>query len=149
MSWLAPELDKRIQIVKPVQSPNSISGGFNRSYETLLTIWGGLKPLEYVRSSTQYIRGVQTTNDITHTVKIRKCGVSSLGKAFSSAFSTGFDSIPDINSLKSDFFLFVQQRSTVKGRIFRVHNISNVREEGEYYSLQVEEIEEKGTGYTA
>ena len=41
----------------------------------------------------------------------------------------------------------VQEGSAVKGRIFRVHNISDNKEMGEYYNLQVEEIEEKGTGY--
>ena len=145
--WLAPRLDKRIQILKPIQDPNSTSGGFDRSYETLLTVWGELKPLAYIRSSAEYIRGVQITENVTHSIVVRRVAVQNLGRSFSSGFSIGFESIPDLNILKSDMFMLVQQGSTVKGRLFRVRNITDVKEEGMYLNIMAEEIEEKGTGY--
>lgn len=114
--WLPPRLKKRIQVVKPTQTPNS-SGGFDRDYETLLTIWGELKPLSYVHSAMGYIRGGQLNEDATHKVVVRKSAVSTIGQTFSSAFTTDFDSIVDITLLKSDFFLFIQKDSTVKGRL--------------------------------
>lgn len=144
--WLLPRLKNRIQIVKPTQTPND-DGGFDRGYTTLLTVWGELKPSVYKVSAAEYIRGVQTNEQVTHKVAIRKSSVSSLGRTFSTAFSIAFDSIADINLLKSDMFLFVQMDSMVKGRLFRIHNIVDVQERGYYYSLMVEEIEEKGTGY--
>lgn len=144
--WLVPRLKERIQVIKPTQDSNA-SGGFDRGYDTLLTVWGELKPLTYRASVAEYIRGVQTNENVTHKIAIRRSSLSSIGKTFSSAFSIAFESIADINLLKSDYYLFVQKDSTVKGRLFRVRNITDVKERGYYYSIMAEEIEEQGTGY--
>lgn len=158
MAWLAPLLRERIQVRKSIETPND-EGGFDRSYEILLTIWGNILPLafsryqvahevsNYVRTTTRYFRGMQTENTITHIITIRKVAVASLGTSFSTGYSSGFDTIQDLNPLKSDYFLFLQKGSTVKGRLFRIHMITNVEERGEYLQLSVEEIEESGTGY--
>lgn len=146
--WLVPRLKERIQVVKPTQDPNA-SGGFDRGYDTLLTVWGELKPLTYRASVAEYIRGVQTNENVTHKIAVRRSSVSNLGRTFSSAFSTAFESIADINLLKSDYYLFVQKNSNVKGRLFRVRHVTDVKERGYYYTIMVEEIEEQGTGFTA
>jgi hypothetical protein len=149
MTWLTPILRERIQIVEPVNTPNSI-GGFDRSYSTLLTIWASVTPLKFGSFLQQrYIRGVQTNEVVTHKVIIRRTAIISLGVSFSTGFSNGFDSITDINILKSDLFILVQRGSTTKGKLLSVERIEDFQERREYLTLNCSEIEEQGTGYPA
>lgn len=144
MTQLAAELKYRIQIWKPVQSNND-DGGFDRSYDTLLTIWAGCKPIKY----STYIRysNVEVEEDGTHVFKIRRCAVITLGTSFSTGFSTGFKSIRSLMPLTTEYFIFMQQSSSNRGRLFRIKGVQDNNEEREFYRVLVEEIEERGTGY--
>lgn len=147
MTWLAPQLNRRVQIGKPVQMPND-DGGFDLTFDTLLTIWMGIKPVTFKGAGSSYIRGEQINENITHVFTARRMAISSLGRTYSRAFSAAFDSIEDLGLLKTDYFLFLQQGSTVKGRLFRIHEVTNKNERDEYLVIGAEEIEERGTGYT-
>ena len=160
MTWLCPKLNRRIKILKATQIPN-IAGGFNHVYGVpfgdgfeegvfddsapLLTVWAGLKPL----TPGQYIRGEQVGEGITHEVIIRRIAVASLGKEFAKGFAIAFNSIEDLTPLKTDYFIFMQQGSTVKGRLFRIKNVKDNDERREYLRVQVTEEEEHGTGSPA
>lgn len=145
MTWLASELRERIQFREPVQTANSTSGGFDRSYTTLVTVWAGFKPL----NKGYYIRGEQIDNDATHEFKVRRSALTTLGKSYSKGFSNGFDSVTDLNIVKSNFFIFVKKSTATKGRLFRIRRIEDVKERREYLRIDATEIEEVGTGYPA
>lgn len=149
MTWLVPKLNKRVQVRVPVQTAND-AGGYDRSYTTVSTIWGGYKP----KNNARYIRGAQTIslpinnqNIGTHEFIIRRVAIDTLATAFSRAFSPAFDSISDLHPLKSEFFFFVQDSSAVKGRLFRIINIADNNEQKEFLKVDCKEIEETGTGY--
>lgn len=142
MTWLVAKLRERIQVGQPIQTPNS-GGGFDFTFNTLLTVWAGLKPL----TPGQYVRGEQIGEDITGEFTIRRIAVASLGMEFGKGFASGFDSMKDLNLLKSDYYIFLQQSSTVKGRLFRIRDVKDNDERREYLRVRVEEIEEKGTGF--
>lgn len=146
MSWLIPKLNKRVQIGKSIQTNNE-NGGFDLTFNTLLTVWMGLKPLVYKGVWQDYIRGEQVNENVTHEFIARRLSLSSLGKELSSSFSAAFDSITDFMPLKTEYYLFLQNPSTVKGRLFRIRGVINVGENDEYLKIGVEEIEERGTGY--
>lgn len=144
MTWLAPQLNKRIQIGRGVQTASG-SGGLNFSFSSLLTVWAGLMPLSF----RECIRGQQVGRLDTHEFTIRRVALSDLGRSFTSAFSTAADSIPDIAPIKADYFIFVQSGSTSRGRLFRNPRMLDNNEEGEYVKVRAEEVEERGTGYAA
>lgn len=144
MTWLAPKLTQRVQVGKPTQTPNT-DGGFDFAFDTLLTIWSGLKPV----TPGQYIRGEQIGEGVTHEFKIRRSAVASLGRVFGKGFDGGFDSIADLAPLKRDYFLFMQRGSMVKGRLFRIKDVKDNDERREYLRVRAEEIEERGSGYPA
>lgn len=168
MTWLAGKLNKEIQIRQAVQTPNT-SGGFDRSYELLLSVWAGIRPIELVTGRPGYIRHVQTETGTTHEFIIRKVAIEELGKSFGDGFGNSFNSIDDINSLKTEFFIFMQkgdndwegpfsrdfQKSfdvyfgleAMKGRLFRIRNVINNDERDEYVKVYAEELEEHGTGF--
>ncbi len=157
MTWLVPQLRNRLQIRLAVQTPND-DGGFDRSYETIGTVWGGLAQRSFGRMMAEYIRGVQVAENSTHEVIIRKTALTDtlfgsntvgFGRCFSDSFAVDFDVIADLNPAKSDFFFFMEKGSTVKGRLFRVNTVEDTNERGEFLKLAVEEIEEQGTGYNA
>lgn len=147
VTWLVPQLDKRLQIGKPIQTPND-DGGFDFSFDAVLTVWGGLKPVNFKGSSGNYIRGEQINEAVSHKATVRKSAVDSLGREYGLGFSSSFG-MEDLMSLKSDYFLFLETGSTVKGRLFRIHGMVNNNEQNEYLVVDVEEIEEKGAGYPA
>ena len=144
MTWLVPQLTHRVQVGKPTQTANS-AGGFDFDFDALLTVWAGLKPV----TPRQYIRGEQIRKGITHEFIIRRMAVASLGRTFGKGFGGGFDSIEDLAPLKTDYFLFLQQGSTVKGRLFRIKSAKDNDERREYLRVQAEEIEERGSGFPA
>ena len=145
MTWLTPQLDKRVQIGKPVQVAND-EGGFDFGFNDVLTVWMGIKPITWKGSSSNYIRGEQINESVTHKFTARKIAVDSLGRECGAGFSSAFG-IEDLMPLKSDYFLFFQKGSAVKGRLFRIHGMTNKDERDEYLVIDAEEIEEKGTGY--
>ena len=106
-----------------------------------------MEPVSYKGSGGKYVRGKQINENATHVFIVRFSAVASLGKTYNSGFASGFDSIVDLSPLKSDYFLFVQKGSTVKGRLFRIHEVINVSEADEQLMIAAEEVEERGTGY--
>lgn len=148
MSFLASKLRHRIQIQKAVQTEND-DGGFDQTYETLATVWAGIQPLKGIREYVSIIRGESLANVETHEFIVRHSAVWNLGKQFSKAFSSDFDSIADLEPFKSDMFIFVQQGSTYKGRLFQIVNIKLDEERKEYIKFRALQIEEQGTGYAS
>jgi hypothetical protein len=129
---------------KPTQTPND-DGGFDFGFDVLLPVWMGLKPV----TPGQYIRGEQIGEGVTHVFTVRRIAVASLGRDFGRGFAPGFDSIEDLNVLKSDYYLFLQRGSTVKGRLFRIKSVTDNDERREYLRIQAMEEEERGTGFPA
>jgi Phage head-tail joining protein len=148
MTWIAPKLNQRVQIGKPIQTPNE-EGGFDFAFDAITTIWMGVSPVGYKGTGLKYIRGKQVNDNVTHEFICRYLAVTSIGKAFAKGFSDGYKSMAELNPLKGDYYLFFQKQSTVKGRLFRIDSASNVNEADEYFSIAAEEIEERGTGYPA
>lgn len=143
--WLAPQLNKRVDILEPSQD-ESTDGGFNQTYTTLKSIWAGVKPV----SHTTYVRwsSIEEFDSITHEIIIRRNSVDDLHTAFSYAFGTGFDSIADLNPIKSNLYMLLNQGSGPKGRLFRLRRAMDVGEKREYISILAEEVEERGTGFS-
>ncbi len=146
MTWLAPDLDQRVQIGSPIQESNE-AGGADFSFDTLLTVWMELKPITFKGAGSEYIRGEQINEAITHEFKVRSIAVAQLGSEYGSGFSIAFKSMPNLKALKSDYFLFVQRGPTVKGRLFRIHGVTDNKEQREFLRITAEEIEERGTGW--
>ena len=149
MSNLIPKLKHRVEVCKAVQTPNA-DASVSIAYATLLTCWAGLKPVSsYVRA----LRGVNGGSMseygrygiATHNFVIRK-NSAQLGFEFSSAFTAAFDSIIDLNPVKSDMFLFLL-KGTSKGRRFKVQAIRHDEMWGEFISIEAEELFEEGTGW--
>ena len=151
-------------MLKPTQEPND-EGGFDFGFgnplgdafdgisfdrlAALKTVWMGFKPVGYKGSGSKYIRGKQVSESVTHELIVRHLAVADLGSEFVSAFGDGFDTMADLGPLKSEYYLFVQSGSSVKGRLFRIDSMVNVKEEDEFLSIAAEEIEERGTGSPA
>ena len=148
MSFLAPKLRHRIQIQKPTQTPNEETGGFDRGYSTLTTVWAAMEEMTDYNKYTSYIRGGSTDEKVsTHKFFVRYVAVKNLYKSFTSAFSGGYDSIEDINPLKSNLFIFLQNGTNIKGRLFQIVDISRDDERKEWLKFRTKVVEEQGTGY--
>jgi len=148
MSRLLHKLRDRIQVRRTIDDSNDI-GGYDRSYETVLTVWGNYKSLATERAlPAEFIRGVNVGAP-SHIVTIRRVAVESLGKEYSTGFSDGFNTFSDLNIMKSEYFLFIQRGSTTRGQLFRISGYEDVDSRREYLRLKVIEIEEQGTGYQA
>ena len=163
MSWISADLRERVQLLIPNQKPREDSGSLDLLFGNAVgdsfefgpfdnlvpvkTIWMGFKPISFQGRGSQYVRGEQINENITHEFKVRKIAVDDLGKQFSTSFDSGFKFMPDMISIKSNYFLFVERGSSVKGRLFRIHDVVDNREDREYLKIGAEEIEERGTGY--
>jgi len=147
MGYMAPKLKQRIQICIPTETPNE-RGGFDRTYETIRTVWAERKSLltkffHYVN----FINAQNVQNElVTEAFVVRNEAVRSLGRQFSVAFYSSFDSIEDLNPLKGNYFIFMQRSSTVKGRLYQIAAIEKDDEYREHLLIRCKEIEEKGTG---
>ncbi|RJX18958.1 MAG: hypothetical protein C4575_09275 [Desulforudis sp.] len=170
MTWLAPKLRERVQVLQAEQAPNE-AGGFDQTYTDLLTAWAGFKPLSLAASPPGYVRQTQIYTDgkqSTHEFVLRRAAVADLGPSFSPAYGLGAKSTGDLAPIKSEYFLFVQRgaenlgrefdrgfsrdleagRMPV-GRLFRVDRIVDADERREYLKVLATEIEEQGTGLAA
>ena len=148
MGYLTKNLKQRVQIQTPVQVPNS-RGGFDLKYETLLTVWAQIKDMSNTAAKFSVMIGAQNQNDgamVTHEFTMRLSAVSSLGRELSKAFDDSFDGVEDLYPLKSEYFLFLQRGSTVKGRRFRIVSIQRDEQSQEKMKIGAKEIEEAGTG---
>ncbi len=162
MTFLAPRLRERVQIRRPVDTPES-AGGLNRTYDIIATVWAGIKQ---IKSRSEYVRGVQVFKEETHEFTIRKSSIEVIQKGFSSAFGVGFNSITDLQLFKTDLYIFLmrgsdgvpftagfargfRQNEGLKGRLFRIKNAVDKDERREFVVIETQEIEEQGTGYQA
>lgn len=142
MGYLAPKLNRRIQVCIANQTANA-DGGIDFGYTVQTTIWAEVKNTpDYI----SYIRGEQLAEKRTHTFTVRNSAVESLGKSFSAAFNTGFKEMGDLAQIKSDWFIFLERGSTVKGRLFKVRGLNRDERRKEYIVISADEIEERGTG---
>ena len=146
MTWLAPKLNRRVTLQQPIQDPDNFTGGYDRDYADLITVWMGVKPFGIKNMNAAYVRGVQIETIPTHTFIVRFNSVSNLGKAFTKGFDDSYDSIADLIPVKKDIFLYLKGGVT-KGRRFKTLNANLVDERTEYMEILVQEIEEVGTGY--
>lgn len=146
MSWLAPKLRTRVDICKSVQTPNS-TGGFDKTYTTLTTIWAGIKESNFVNLFfSNPVRGEQVDDVETHEFTIRLSSMQNIGKAYASAFADGFDAMGDINPIKSEYFMKVKS-GTYKGRVFKVMRVRRDDNYKAFIKIRAKEIEEYGTGW--
>ncbi len=146
MSWLAAKLNRRIQIRKGVQTEDEY-GGFSQTYETIATIWAKVQPLKGIREYVSIIRGEALADVETHDFLVRAVALWSLGKEFSTGFGGGYNNILDIEPLKSDMFIFLEEGSAIKGRLFRVVDIKLDEDRREFVKFRGRQVEEQGTGY--
>ena len=162
MSWIAPALSERVQLLIPSLEPADDGGSdfvfgtpTESAFETdafdrlapVATVWMGMKPVNFQGSGNKYIRGKQVNEAITHEFKCRKSSVETLGREYALGFSIGFKFMANLVNLKSDYWLMVQKGSAVKGRLFRVHAPQDNKEQGEYLNITAEEVEERGVGW--
>ncbi len=145
MSYMVPKLKHRIDIQEALQSPNT-AGGFNLDYETLRTVWAGLRQTN-INDFVSAVRGEQVTDFETHEFKVRRDAVRTIGKSNTSAFSSEFNNSPDINPLKSEYFIFKREGSAVRGRRFRILGTRLDEDNNEFILIRCKELEEKGTGH--
>lgn len=172
MSWLAPKLRHKIQLLKGIQTPNAI-GGFDLTFQLLTRIWAQTKVF-FEDSSTggiAIVRGVGISDLETHEFKVRYSAVigitergltdafspsefssyasAGLSKEFDKSFDSQFDSVIDMDPVKSDYFIFLESGTRTKGRLFRINRI--VRDENfkEYLKIKCYLIDERGVGYAS
>ena len=125
-------------------------GGFDISYSTITTVWAGIKQeSDFLRATKlgtggEYIRGEQTSDIETHEFLVRKTAVMDLGRGYTIGFSIGFDSIADINMLKSQWFAFVQEESgsSYKGRRFRLKRIKFDENNKEFVIFKAKSVDD-------
>lgn len=133
MTFLAARLNKRGSIRKPVQTPNTTTGGFDYTYEIVTPIWLELKPISSSRIvGAMYVRGTQTADYPTHIITVRRN--ASLGVDFVATATP---------RVTNDYRIFVDGADG-KGRMFQIMSSLNKDERGEYLELIVKEIEEQG-----
>ncbi len=143
MKFIANEIKHRGHLQQPLQTANT-SGGFDRTYTTLTSFW---LSLEAISSYVKAIRGVNRFDGITQIAKVRYTSLTGLGTAFTTGFSDGFDTIEDINPAKENYFLFIEGPSSTRGRLFKVMGLSRDEFDHTWMRVQLQEIEERGTGY--
>ena len=122
------------------------SGEFDQ-LAPVMTVWMSLKPVGSKGSGSKYVRGEQVNENVTHVLEVMAIEVASLGREFSLAFSSAFKFMPNLVGLKSTYYLFVEEESSVKGRLFRIHEVTDHKEEREFLIILAEEIEERGVGH--
>lgn len=169
MSWLAPKMRNRIQIWRGVQAPNSENYGFDKTYIKLIRLWAHL---QHVRTGNvagfHPIRGTNDEIYESHQFTVRyssivgkrsnafadgfgsgfnSYGSKGLGRQFTEAFSTAFDSIIDMNPIKADYFVFLERENQWTGKLFRITKI--ITDEGHRNTVIIKcmEQEERGTGF--
>lgn len=147
MTWMAPKLSSRVQIQQAVQTPGD-SGLLELSYTTIKIVWAEVKNIERLSLFAMAVRGVNTQEGKdTHQFRVRTAALYGIGNETSRAFTSAFVNMEDINQIKSNYFLFLQHGSTVKGRRFRIRGMQLDESHSEYIRIFAEEIEEEGTGW--
>lgn len=141
--YLVQKLKHRAHLKIPTQTPNP-AGGFDISYSTISSFWMGLE------NESSYIRAVRSVNTEKNISQIGLARFSTfeylLGKEFGKGFGEDFTSIPAINPIKGEYFLFLDSKKTTQGRLFRVHGMARDERDHAWVRFELEEIEEQGTG---
>jgi len=154
VSYLAKDLKHRIQILQGEDTPNDL-GGFTRSYNRLLRLWASKKSINK-SGFIQAIRGVNAGgNTDTDEFTVRwvslisrySAGSQGLGRQFDDAFGNGLDNSIDIYAAKADYFIFLEEGSQTKGRLYRINKILRDDRNKEFVLLRCSEEEEQGTGF--
>lgn len=157
MSYLARELKHRIQILQGEDTPNDL-GGFTRSYTQLLRLWASKRRIDK-SGFIQAIRGINATktgNAVdTDEFKVRwaslisrySAGSQGLGRQFDDAFGNGLDNNTDIYPAKADYFVFLEEGSRTKGRLYGINKVLRDDRNKEFALLRCYEKEEHGTGF--
>lgn len=147
MTWLAPRLSKRIDILLPQQTAGD-NGMLEETYESLRTIWAEMKPISRTSLFAAMVRGQNTDEGReTHTFRVRSCSLAGMGTEQTPAFSGAFDSIEDLHAIKSNYYLFLRSSSADKGRRFKIRGAALDEHNSEYVIIYAEEMEEVGTGW--
>lgn len=146
MSKLAHKLKFRIQIQEAHHEITNFTQGYGLKYKVLDTIWAGIED----KSASAHVR---TANKDGHTdtydtkFLVRWSSVKNMGAKFSPGFSSGVDSVPDINPIKVDQVIFVQVGSNPDvGRRFRIILTNRDERFKEFLHIYAKEMEEVGTG---
>jgi hypothetical protein len=142
MKVMANKLKYRAHLYRPIQTPND-SGGFDRTFEDEYQWWCEIENESvYIKS----IRGEQIQEGVTHILKSRWMAVKNFGKAFTSGFSAGFDNIRDVNCMKNNHYIFIQESVSYRGRLFKIEGMIRDEQFREWARIQVHEELEMGAG---
>ena len=139
---LAAILKHRLEICTPNQDAND-TGGFDISYTTIATIWGGVSELS---DWSQYVRGQHIGIRDTHEFIVRFSAIKNLGKAYASAFANSFYSIGNLIPLKTQWFIKLNNTNTKK-RLFQITGVKRDDNCKAWMKIRAIEIEEQGTGW--
>jgi len=156
MGIFSPLLNKRCHIQQVVKTASGVNdwtfteSPLKTEFETILSIWCYVKQ----PSTNYFIEAIRNVNvgdqTYTHEIMVRHASVRGLGAVYSAAFDTDFDSIADINSLKSEYYVLLEKDgSAVKGRRLKIMNTRLDEMNREYVIITCSENEEVGTGYKA
>ena len=139
MTWIAPKLDKRVDICIPIQTPDS-EGGVLTSFEKITTVWSGFSPIDSRSPLLKYIRGMQVEAVPTHIFTIRNCALEIIKNKTNEV---------TLNPVKSNYFIFLYQGNggLIVGRRFKIMSFVDNKEEEEYTRILAQELSEEGTGY--
>lgn len=174
MSYIAHKLKHRIQILRVDDTPNSITGGFDRSYTQLVRLWAAVKVInpDSIIAGIANVRGVNISDTDSHEFMVRfssVVGITSrgffdgygdgfnanftggLGREFDTAFSTSVDSIVDVDPIKKEYFIFLEDGAgnTTRGRLFKINRVFRDETFKKFIKIKATQIEEQGTGFTA
>lgn len=152
MSWFAARLKNRLQIQQAVQTPSE-EGGLDMTYTTIATIWCDVTELSdwsrAMRGANRMQGGMDDDEIVsTHQFKVRWSAVKLFGRQYGLGFGDGFDKIADLNPIKSDYFLFLEKGSSVKGMRFKARRFKRDPKNNEFFYIQAIEAEEAGTGFS-
>lgn len=168
MKYLAAQLKHRIQIMKGEKIPSY--AGYKTSYKMLVRLWAGIKNknqdggegVQPIRDQNiggmdthefivRYISVIGKTNRVfgdAFDVSFPSTMTKGLGRQYDLAFSTAFDSMVDINPIKADYFIYMENTNAYNGRLFKINRIIRDDNHKEFAIIKCTEIEEKGTGAT-
>jgi head-tail adaptor len=132
MTWLANKLRHRVDIVKPVQTPNATTGGSDRTYSVQATVWAGFSAIETVGGvRALWERNVQVGDEDAPTHKFKMRRNSKLGIDFLGA----------VPKLQGTYWIRLKTENG-KARLFRIRGVRDAKERGIMVDVYVNEQEE-------
>lgn len=155
MNLLASKLKHRCTIQRLEKQQNFSDDAFPGVYDAppitekyidLKRVWCAVIPQSSLTDYISAVRGEQQFDRVTHTIWMRLESVKNLNVAFDSAFADGFDTVADVNPLKSDYYIVVHGKGYT-GRRFHIVEIRLDEVNKEFIRVRCTEEEELGTGY--